>query len=152
MIAAVHFLALAIWLGQTVFLSFVVAPVLFRNFPREQAGEVMGALFPSYYLIGSACGGVLLITSLLLWRRNRPSLHWGVVGGCAFLMLAANLYAGTVLQPRAHALRGELRAEAPRADVRAEFDRIHRRAVQMNAGVLLGGLLLAGMTATRLRP
>jgi uncharacterized membrane protein len=152
MVRAAHLLALAVWLGQTVFLSLVAAPTLFGSFPRERAGEVMGALFPGYYAVGSACGVVLVLTSFLLWRSTRPSLHWAAVGGCALLMLAANLYAGAVLQPRARVLRGELHATPPRPDAEAEFDRVHRRAVQMNGAVLLGSLLIAGMAAARLRP
>lgn len=152
MVRAAFLIALAVSLGQTVFLSLVAAPILFRTFPPERAGEVMGALFPGYYLVGSICAGVLVVSALLLWRSTRPSLFWGVGGGCAFFLLAANLFAGAILQPRARALRAELHAEPPRLEARAEFDRIHRRAVQLNGAVLLGNLLIAGMAASRLRP
>jgi MFS family permease len=152
MVRAAFLVALALSLGQTVFLSLVAAPTLFRTFPRERAGEVMSALFPGYYLVGSICGAVLVIGAVLLWRSTRPSLYWSIAGACALLVLAANLYAGAILQPRARTLRDELHAEPPRAEAKAEFDRIHRRAVQLNGFVLLGNLLIAGMVAARLRP
>src|SRR6266404_1023893 len=51
-------LALGLWLGEVVFFSFVVAPSVFRSVPPLEAGRVVGAIFPRYYLLGIACGAV----------------------------------------------------------------------------------------------
>ena len=40
---------------------------------------------------------------------------------------------------------------AASSDVKTEFDRIHRRSVQLNGAVLLGNLVIVGIVASRLR-
>ena len=149
---SIHLLALAIWLGGTVFFSLVVGPTLFRSLPTEEAGRVMSALFPNYYRLGYVCGALLLVTGAVLWRTAAD--HAGRLGVAVVLtvcMLAAVLYAGRVLLPRAHALRQQLSDPAASSDVKTEFDRIHRRSVQLNGAVLLGNLVIVGIVASRLR-
>jgi uncharacterized membrane protein len=143
-------LALAVWLGETIFLSFVVAPTLFRTFPQE-AGGVMSGLFPSYYRIGYACGVILLVSSLALWRSETGGVRGPMTIGVAALMLAAVLYAGIIIQPRARALRLEVHSASPPPAAKVEFDRLHRRSVQLNSVVLLGGLAITAMIAAKLK-
>src|SRR5271169_3744764 len=100
--------ALIVWVGEVVFFSFVVAPALFRTFPPAEAGSAVAAVFPIYYRLGYACGAVLLATSLLLQRGATARTWWGVNATLAAAMLAATLYAGVVVQPRASALRPQL--------------------------------------------
>jgi hypothetical protein len=147
----VHVVALAVWTGAVAFFSFVVAPRVFGGLPVEQAGAVMGLLFPAYYAVGHACGAVVVGTAALLWHWSRPGGRvWLVATGIAGVALALSLYAGLVIQPRASALRPQLhRADAPPV-VREEFDALHRRAVQLNGAVLVGTLALGGLLAVRL--
>jgi uncharacterized membrane protein len=145
-----HLLALTVWLGETIFLSFVVAPTLFSTFPQE-AGRVMSALFPWYYRIGYACGVVLVASSFALWRWGAGGVRGPVTIGLGVLMLAAVLYAGIVIQPRARTLRQEVHGANPTATAKAEFDRLHRLSVQLNSVVLLGGLAITALTAAKLR-
>lgn len=151
-----HLLALATWLGGILLLSFVVAPAVFGAFgeaERASAGRVMAAIFPGYYRVGAVCGAALVVTSLLLWRWGvEGSSRW--LGGCvtAGVMFALVLYAGLVVQPRAHALRPQLSRPDASPALKAEFDALHRRAVQLNVAVLIGALVLTGVTATKLQP
>ncbi len=146
-----HLLALATWLGETVFLSFVVAPTIFRTFPTDEAGRVMSALFPNYYRLGYGCGLVLLVSAAALWRLvDGGALRWGVTAGLAAAMLVACLYAGVVIQPRVLELRAELHRTDVPTSAKAEFDQLHRRAVQLNGAVLLGNLMIAGIVVSRL--
>lgn len=149
---AIHLLALVLWVGSVVFFSFVAAPALFQTFPPEEAGRAVSAIFPTYYAIGTVCGLVLLATNLW-WARTaiQPAAArraLGVVG----LMLAANLYAALVVQPRAADLKERMRGEGDAALVaRAEFRSTHGVAMGLNAAVLLGGMALVALTAARLR-
>lgn len=145
-------MGLIVWLGGILFFSFVVAPVLFRTFPVEQAGMTVGAIFPWYYGVGYACGGLVLATSAVLALRTRGSWRWTGVAGIAAAMLAATLYAGLAIQPRAAALRPGLHAPEASPAVRTEFDRLHRRAVHLNGAVLCGGLVISALVAGALRP
>lgn len=148
-----HVVALGVWLGAIVFFSFVVAPQVFATLPRGEAGRVVSAIFPAYYFVGYACGALLLISALGL-RARAPSATraWTVAAAVAGLTLGVTLYAGVIVQPRAHALRASLHDAAEGSAVKAEFDQLHRRAVQLNGSALIGVLILSGLTAGRLRP
>jgi hypothetical protein len=139
-------LALAVWLGETIFLSLVAAPVLFTSMPAAEAGQVMSLLFPYYYGVGAGCGALLVIAAVVLWRRLRGGALWWASGGAfAAVMVAITIYAAVVMQPRLHALRAA--RDAGDATAQAEFDRLHHLSVQLNGAVLLGNLLILGLVA-----
>jgi len=146
--------ALIVWVGEVVFFSFVVAPGVFRTFPPPavEAGRVLNEVFPTYYKIGYACGLVLLVTSLLLLRTASARLWPGVGTVVVAAMLAATVYAGVVILPRATALRPQIHDSAAPAGAKDEFDRLHRLAVTLNGGVLLGGIAISVITAASIRP
>ncbi|MFQ5665264.1 MAG: DUF4149 domain-containing protein [Candidatus Binatia bacterium] len=147
-----YLLALIVWLGEIVFFSFVVAPSIFRALPTAVAGRAVGAIFPTYYRVGYVCGGVLLLASLVFLGGTASRLRWGVSTLLAAVMLAATLYAGTVIQPAAAALRPQLhQAGAPEA-VQRQFDRRHRLAVQLNGVVLVCGVIISVVAARAWRP
>ena len=63
-------LSLLIWMlgglaGSMLFFALVVAPTVFAVLPAEQAGPLLRALFPRYYLWGLFAA--LLTTLLALW-------------------------------------------------------------------------------------
>lgn len=146
-----YVLALAVWLGQVVFFSFVVAPEVFGSLPVEQAGALISQLFSFYHAIGYLCGVILVGCALLLRRWSRPGGGpWLVAAVIAGLALLASLYAGLAVQPRAGALRPQLHQPGAPPAVRAEFDDLHRLAVELNGGVLLATLALAGLLAAQL--
>ncbi len=143
---------LAVWLGETVFFSLVAAPVLFRNMASPQeAGNVMTLLFPPYYGVGSLCALAVGGFSLLLWRWSEaPKQAWLVSGALAFGGLACLLYAWLVVLPHSHEAREASRREPPPVGAKAEWDRLHELAVQLNGGVLLLTLATAGVVARRI--
>ena len=51
---AAAFLA-ALLVGAMTFFSFALTPVVFRALERDQAGRLLGALFPVYYRSMAAC-------------------------------------------------------------------------------------------------
>jgi hypothetical protein len=151
-IAKVTFwLALGVWIGAVVFVSFVVAPAVFSTVPAETAGLVMGRIFPLYYAFTAACGCVSLAASLVLWRHARGAPAWSGMVLMLIVMLAATTYAGAVVNPRARELRPLLHQPSVDVAVRARFDGLHRRAVQLNGLVLLLGLVTLGVAATSMR-
>lgn len=144
---AVFWLALAVWLGEIVFFSFVVAPSVFRALPQDVAGQVVGVIFPRYYALGAVAGAIAMIAALALRAGTSATRPWSAAVLMLVLMLLATLYAGRVLQPRAQALRPQLREAVVDPAVRAEFDRLHRLAVQLNGGVLLLGIVTVCVAA-----
>ncbi len=148
----VYLLALAIWVGEIVFFSFVVAPTVFRTLGTAEAGRIVGAIFPKYYWVGTACGVLALIGVTGQWLRGGGWV-WTVVGGLLIIMLGATLYAGRVVQPRAAALREAMHAGSSVIDEhpsKPEFDRLHRQAVQLNVLVLVCGVIAWGATGLAL--
>lgn len=147
-----YLLALIVWLGETVFLSFVVAPSIFRGFPPDEAGRVMGTIFPAYYRVGTVCGAVLVAAAVFLWRTGvAGAARWGIATALAFVMLGCILYAGVVVQPRVRELREiRHRPDAP-ANVESEFQHLHGLSVQLNGVVLAGGMALSVLAAMALR-
>jgi hypothetical protein len=148
----VYLLALATWLGETVFFTAVVAPALFGGLGSEQGGAAVALIFPGYYAVGYVCGALLVLTAIALRQRSRPAGQpWLAAAAVAAVILAACLFAGLVVLPQADALRPQLHDPAAGASVRQQFDALHRRAVELNAAVLVGNLALAGFLAARLR-
>jgi len=144
-------LALGLWMGAVVFTSFVVAPAVFGAVGSETAGVVMGRIFPRYYVFTATCGSVALAAAIALGRRSRGARAWTATVVMLTVMLAATTYAGAVVSPRARELRPLLHQPATEASARPEFDRLHRRAVQLNGLVLLLGVVTFGVAATSFR-
>jgi len=67
----VYFVALAVWVGEIVFFSFVVAPALFGVLGAERAAPVLATIFPRYYAIGAVAAGLALGAAAVLQRSLR---------------------------------------------------------------------------------
>jgi hypothetical protein len=151
-----YLLSLVVWVGGIIFFSFVGAPSTFQAVPVDMAGKVVAKIFPRYYLVGFVAGLVALAAFLGL---ARASGQWGgpKVANALLLtvMLGTGLYAGTVVQRQATAVRQQIGSFEDRSQIRpelrAEFDRLHRLAVILNGVVLALGLVVLFVTATWLR-
>lgn len=147
-----YLMALIVWVGEIVFFSFVGAPAIFRVFAPADAGRAVGAIFPAYYRIGYVCGIILTAGSLVFWCTSAGRVWWTVNTCLVAAMLAASLYAGMVVLPRATMLRPLIHEATTAAAVKEEFHRLHRLAVNLNGLVLVCGLAVSVITAVRLRP
>jgi hypothetical protein len=110
-------------------------------------------VFPRYYAVGAALGGLALLALLVrLLLRDDRSGGWVSLLLVA-LMLASTLYAWLVVLPAAHAAREALhRTGAATGAVSTEslaFTRLHRLSSVLNGVSLLAGIL--GLVAVGLR-
>jgi hypothetical protein len=146
-----HLLTLGYGVGAIVFFSFVVAPTVFTVLGREQAGDVVAVIFPRYYQLGIGAAAIALVTAIALRARGSTRGAW--TGSCVALAigLAATLWAGAVVEPRARELRVAMHTAAPGTDVAEEFAHAHRLAVTLNGIALLAGLTALGCSAAALR-
>jgi uncharacterized membrane protein len=144
-------LALAIWIGSLVMLSFIVAPTLFRELPPESAGTAVGAILSGYARLGVACGAIAAVISLLLARRAADGTTYRVAAAMLALMIILTLYASEVIAPVAHDLRAEMHAPGLTAEEaasrRAAFGAVHRRSVLVHGLVLALGIVLLAYEA-----
>ncbi|MFQ5483561.1 MAG: DUF4149 domain-containing protein, partial [Nitrospinaceae bacterium] len=92
----VYLVSLGLWIGGIVFFSFFTAPVVFKLLEREQAGEVVGVIFPRHYKLQYICGGLMLV-SLAYVQKGRFDPNWLLLA----LMLGCAVYAGQVVNPQA---------------------------------------------------
>jgi hypothetical protein len=65
-----------VWAAVLWFFTFGVARVLFAVFPRERAGEVTTALFPTYFIAALTLG--MAATAALWFRRRGPRDRWAL--------------------------------------------------------------------------
>ncbi len=71
-----YLLALAVWVGEIVFFSFVVAPAVFGVLDGPRAGAVVSAIFPRYYALGATAGAVAVACAVVLARRATAGGWW----------------------------------------------------------------------------
>jgi hypothetical protein len=143
----IYLLSLVCWVGSIFFFSFFVAPVVFKTLEREKAGELVGIIFPRYYMIGYVCG-VLVLVTLLLTGPETVGLKW-----CAWgIMMLGTASAGLGVNPRAKTLKEKLKdaSETEKPDLEARFKTLHSLSVKLNAAVLFAGLWLLWLTSTKL--
>lgn len=153
-----HLLAVSVWLGSVAFFSFVAAPAIFRTLPKQQAGDVVGAIFPTYYWVGHVCGAVALAGLVVAARSGGWSVRAAVAGLLLVVMLGANVYAGFVVQPKVVKAKVEIREATsehsvpPPIELKERFDKLHKLSVQLNVVVLAGGLVVLALSALSLKP
>ena len=140
-----EFLALGLWLGSDVFLSFVVAPGAFRVLAsRDQAGAIVGHSLWWMHMIGVVCGVVLLAARLV--RTSSPMSMVRPAALCVMAMIALTVVSQHAVSPRMAELRGQMgsiEATAEGSPLLVEFGKLHRISVMLESGVLLFGI--AGM-------
>ena len=143
---SVYVVALAAWVGAIMFLSFGVAPIIFRVLGAESAAKFVRALFPRYYAWGVGATAIAL-PALICGPLSYPELRGASVGvqaGLIVIGLLIMLYCGNSLTPAINAARDAGPAQS------ARFDRLHKRSVQLNGVALLLGLgLLVGFAVRR---
>jgi len=70
---SVYNLVLALWVGGISIFTFIVTPAIFRSYGRDQAGEIVGKLFPGYFQIYPGPDGPCSHPVLFYCRRQHAS-------------------------------------------------------------------------------
>ena len=112
--------------------------VIFKLLDREKAGEVVGVIFPRYYLLGYVCV-VLILPSLLISAENLL----GAKQIFLFIMIVGWFSAGLFVSPKARDLKAKIRYASSTQEqkpLEAQFKKMHSLAVKLNGVVLLAGL------------
>jgi len=137
LILAIYLAALGCWLGGIVFFSFFTAPAVFTILPRAEAGQLISTIFPRYYMLGYVAGTVSLVLAIYLTAVRGPRMWWGGTTLALAIALGITFYAGTVILPRADAIRTVNEDPNPDPARKAEFDSLHHMSVILNGTVLL---------------
>jgi uncharacterized membrane protein len=137
----IEFLALGLWLGSDLFLSFVVAPGAFGVLAsRDQAGTMVGFALTRMHLGGIALGVVLLLVRVM--RTQSFASLAKPAGICVLLMIVLTAISQFTVSAKMAALRvqmGSIQATAADSPLLSEFGKLHRVSVSLESGVLLAG-------------
>jgi len=133
-------LAIAFWVGGAALFTFVLTPALFGSYNRDQAGAIVGVLFPGYFLWGLLCGAIALACLPVAKSHRRQTSTILLVA-----MLIATSIQAFYIEPRAAALKKEIPSfvTTPVDDpLRQEFRKLHAVSAAANLGVIGGGVAL----------
>jgi len=147
----VFLLSLVIWVGSIVFFSFCAAPSVFKMLAREKAGEVIGDIFPKYWLVGYACGVVGTLSLVFI-----PIAGGRISPGRFILyliMTVLGFYSGLVVGRQARIVKNDIRS-VPEGEekerLRSSFRKIHAKSTILNMVILAFGFLVIYLTAVTL--
>ena len=143
LLRTIEFLGLSLWLGSDVFLSFVVAPGVFRILApnRDQAGAIVGHSLNVMHIGGILCGLVILFARLL--RTKTFGSLATLAALCIVLMIVLTAISQYTVSAKMAALRvqmGSIQVTATDSPLLQEFGRLHGISVSLESGVLLAGL------------
>jgi uncharacterized membrane protein len=146
-------LTLALWIGGIVFFSFIASPSVFKILPREQAGQVVGDIFPKYHLLGYiSC--LVALGCLLGLRQLGAAQAVGAAIVFVGVMGAVQVTMGMVIGPQVIAARDAAKA-APagfeKYRLEKKFRGLHGASMVLNLVLLILGLILLYRLAVRLQ-
>lgn len=140
-------IVLSLWVGGMSLFTFLVTPAIFRSYPRDTAGEVVGKLFPSYFPFTLAISTAALILLLIFFRgRGRSGYTLSLV--LVSLAVVTALYVNFRLYPEARKVKQEVHtfeATAPDEPAKTKFRRLHAQSAILNLVMIADGLVLLVM-------
>lgn len=148
-----YLLTLALWTGGMAMFTFIVTPAIFRSYGRDQAGEIVGRLFPGYFVFCLVVSALALALVFLV-GTDRTARAFRV---SLFLLAAAVVINAGILfslHPRAVALKRQVATferSAPDTPERKEFRRLHGISAALNLALLLDGAALLLLSRSLLR-
>jgi uncharacterized membrane protein len=148
----VHLLGITVWVGSLVFFTFLAAPSIFKNLPKETAGEVIGHIFPKYWIMGYVASVVTLgsLIALAYAQKSFPALRILLL----VVMLGVTFYSGLVVGKNARNIKAEIKTAEEtvnKEDLRSKFKRVHALSAILNLSVILLGLFLVYLTSKELQ-
>jgi uncharacterized membrane protein len=135
---------LALWIGGIAIFTFIVTPVIFKSYPRDQAGEIVGRLFPGYFLYNLVLAAVALVLFFMV-TNEQSNLAYRLSLVCAVTALLINLFVVFKLHPDAVRIKQQVTSferESPDSPVRKQFRRLHGVSMALNLVLLAEGIVL----------
>ena len=137
-------LALALWVGGTVVFTFIVTPAIFKSFGRDMAGEIVGKLFPGYFLYNLVLAALAFILFFTVaGDRTMTAARLSLALLTAALVI--NAYIALKLHPDAVRVKQQITSferESPDSPARKQFARLHAVSASLNLLLLADGVAL----------
>ncbi len=140
-----YHLSLIVWLGGIIILSFIVAPIVFGNLPRKEAGGLQAQIFRRFYLFQFVAMLVLLVSAMAryqLWENPENPDELVVIRLILiFVMSILGVFQLNVVSKRLRILREEITSWEPGSEdpKRKAFGFWHKMSVKVTLLILLIG-------------
>lgn len=139
MLRLVFTLAVSVWLGTVVCISFIVTPIAHGSFPSQEARRFLRPIFPPFYTLGVVCG-LAALAVVVLGRTGITREELIRLAGPVVIALGATLTAREWLLPQLRELDGS----------DPSFARLHQASAMLNTATL--GALVLALAAAVARP
>lgn len=132
--SSLYNLILSLWVGGMAIFTFIVTPAIFKSYGRDTASQIVGKLFPGYFLytlVLAALAFILFFT--VAGDQSRPPARISFL-----LLILALVISATVafkLYPDAVKLKQQVTSferEAPDSPARKRFARLHAASMSLN--------------------
>jgi uncharacterized membrane protein len=136
----IYHLAVSLWVGGAALFTFILTPAIFRGYSRDEAGRIVGVLFPGYFRWGLVCGGVALLSHFA--SAGSSTLTPPVLISAMLLLTTVQAF---VIEPKAAELKKSIPSfEHTPSDnpYRAAFRKLHGISAAANLAVIAGGIAL----------
>jgi hypothetical protein len=137
-------LILALWVGGIALFTFIVTPVIFRSYPRDHAGEIVGLLFPGYFLYNLVLAALALVLFFIV-ANDRSHFAYRSSLVCVVTALLINLFIVFKLHPDTVMIKQQVTSferESPDSPARKQFRRLHGVSAVLNLFLLAEGIVL----------
>jgi hypothetical protein len=151
LLRSIVWLALVIWLGGLFFFPVTAAAAFGTLTDTHLAGTIVRTCLLTLHHEGLFCGGLIVILLALgrLLRVYRGSAIAGIV--VTLIMLGLTALSQFWIIPHMETYRiaagGVIEAVPPTNPNRVGFDRLHKVSVDVEEGVMLGGVILVFLLA-----
>jgi len=142
-----YVIVLSLWAGGMSLFTVILTPVIFRSYPRDIAGGIVGKLFPSYFLFVLVISAAALILCILSFP-DRGSRRYRISLLLSSLALITALYINFSLYPEVEKVKREVysfEAAAPDGAARTRFRSLHSQSAILNLFMIADGFVLLVM-------
>jgi hypothetical protein len=141
---SVYNLVLALWVGGIAIFTFIVTPAIFRSFGKDLAGEIVGKLFPGYFIYTLV---LTLLALFLFLLANREALlpDYRLSLSLLLLSVAVSLFVAFWVHPTTVDVKKTIASfEQGPSDTPAKkrFARLHALSASLNLLLLADGIVL----------
>ncbi|HEY3197620.1 MAG TPA: DUF4149 domain-containing protein [Nitrospirales bacterium] len=146
-------LTLVLWIGGIVFFSFIASPSIFKVLAREQAGQVVGDIFPKYHLLGYV--SCIIALACLFGLRQLGGAH-SIRTAMIVLVLMGGIQVtmGAIIGPKVIEARDAIKATSTSPEkerLEKKFRGLHGVSMIFNLVLLILGLVLLYWLSLRLK-
>jgi len=136
-------IVLALWVGGVFLFTFIATPTIFRAFGRDAAGDIVGRLFPGYFLYNLVLASVALVLFLLL-ISDRSALAARLSLSLLIAAFIVNAYATFLLHPQMQQVKQTIATfeKESESSARKKFRALHAVSAVLNLLHLGGGVAL----------